>query len=83
MIEAPKITEEQQKQLRYKLITLIEQYPHPEELEEFRKEWDGGVNFKIIDDHSVIANITGEEKLPDDLKEKTRALIRQFNEGHY
>lgn len=83
MIEAPKITEEQQKQLRYDFVKMIEEYDDQDRLDDFRKEWDGNVNFKIVNDHTVIANIAGEEKLPDELKEKTRQLVGRFNDGNY
>lgn len=83
MIEAPKITEEQQKQLRYDFIKMIEEYDDQAALDTFRKEWDGTVNFKIINDNTVEAMISGEEKLPEELKQKTKALIRRFNDGHW
>lgn len=83
MLEGPKITEEPQKQFSYEFITMIEEYPNQDELEAFRNEWDGAVNFQIVDDHTVIANIAGEEKLPPVLKEKTRDMRERFNEGHY
>jgi hypothetical protein len=83
MIEAPKITEEQQKQLRYDFIKMIEEYHDQDQLDDFRREWDGNVNFKIIDDHTVVANIAGQEKLPVELKEKTREMVGRFNDGNY
>lgn len=83
MIEAPKITEEQQKAFRYQFIKMIEEYHDQDQLDAFHEEWDGNVNFKIIDDNTVIANIKGDEKLPLELKEKTRRMIDQFNEGNY
>lgn len=39
MIEKPKITDEQQKQLRYDFITMVEEYHDQDELEAFRAEW--------------------------------------------
>jgi hypothetical protein len=83
MIEAPKITEEQQKQFRHEFIKMIEEYEGQHELEAFRNEWDGAVHFQIIDDHTVFVNIAGENKLPQLLKEKTRSMRDRFNEGHY
>ena len=83
MIEAPKLTEEQQKQLRHDFIKMIEEYRDQDQLEVFRREWDGNVNFKIIDDHTVVANIAGEEKLPSELKEKAKQMVRRFNDGNY
>jgi hypothetical protein len=83
MIEAPKITEEQQKQLRYDFIKMIEEFTDQDELEAFRNEWDGTVNFKILDDHTVIAHIAGEEKLPLPLKEKAKNMLNRFNAGQY
>jgi hypothetical protein len=83
MIEAPKITEEQQKQLRYDFIKMIEEYGDQDALDTFRTEWDGTVNFKILSDNTVVAMISGEEKLPPDLKEKTKGLLRRFNEGNW
>lgn len=41
------------------------------------------MNFKIINDHTVIANIAGEEQLPDPFKEEIRGMLRQFNIGNY
>lgn len=83
MIEPPKITTEQQKQFRDDFITMIEEYRNQDELGAFRDEWDGAVNFQIMDDHTVIVNIAGEEKLPPPLKEKTRDMRNQFNRGDY
>lgn len=79
MIEAPTITMEQQKKLRYDFVNMIEQYDDRDRLHEFRKEWDGTVNFKIFDDHTVVAHVAGQEKLPDDLKEKTWSMLEKFN----
>lgn len=78
MIETPKIPEEQQKQFRYEFVKMIEEYNDQDALDAFRAEWDGAVNFEIHDDHTVIANIAGEEKLPESLKAKTRALRERF-----
>jgi hypothetical protein len=83
MIERPKITEQQQKQLRYDVIKRIEEYHDQDQLDEFRKEWDGTVNFKIINDHTVIAHIAGEEKLPEPFKEEIRGMLHRFNLGNY
>lgn len=83
MIDATKITEEQQKQLRFDFITMIEEYDDQEALDIFRKEWDGTVDFKIIDDNTVEAIVSGKEKLPQDLKDKTAELLRQFNKGNW
>lgn len=47
------------------MITRIEEYHDQDQLHDFRKEWDETVNFKIVNDYTVIANIAGEEKLPD------------------
>lgn len=41
------------------------------------------MNFKIINDHTVIANIAGEEKLPDPFKEEIRGMLHQFSIGNY
>jgi hypothetical protein len=82
MIEAPRITEQQQKELRYEFIKMIEEYPEQDQLEGFRREWDGAVHFQIMDDHTTVANIAGEEKLPADLKEKTRQMLRRFNDDN-
>jgi hypothetical protein len=83
MIEPPKITEAQQKQFRDEFITMIEQHTNQNELEAFRDEWDGSVNFEIVDDHTVLVNIAGEEKLPQPIKEQTRRMREQFNRGDY
>ena len=83
MIEAPKIAEEQQKQLRHDFIKMIEEYHDQDQLDAFRREWDGNVNFKIIDDHTVVANIAGGEKLPSELKERADEMVRRFNDGNY
>jgi hypothetical protein len=83
MIERPRITEEQQKMVRYDLMNMIDAYHDQDQLEDFRREWDGNVNFKIIDDHTVEAHIAGEEKLPADIKEKTRRMLARFNDGNY
>jgi hypothetical protein len=79
MIEAPKLSEEQQKQLRYDIITMIEEYPDQDALQAFRQEWDGAVHFKIEDDHTVVPNIAGDEKLPLPLKEEVRARLKRFD----
>ncbi len=83
MIEAPKITEDQQKQFRYEFVKMIEEYHDQDALENFRTEWDGAVHFRIVDDHTTLADIAGEEKLPPDLKAKTRTMPDRFNEGRY
>ncbi len=83
MIEPPKITEEQQKQFRYEFNKMLEEYTDQDELDMFRNEWDGAVHFQIVDDHTVIVNIAGEEKLPLPLKEKTRSMRDEFNRGNY
>jgi hypothetical protein len=41
------------------------------------------VHFQIVDDHTVIVNNAGEEKLPLLLKEKIRSMRDRFNEGQY
>jgi len=83
MIETPKISDEQQKQFRYDFIKMIEEFDNQDELESFRSEWDGAVHFQIVDDHTVVVNISGEEKLPPPLKEKIRSMRDRFNEGNY
>ena len=83
MIEAPRITEAEQKQFRDEFITMIEQYNDQDALEAFRNEWDGAVNFKIIDDHTVTVSIAGEEKLPIELKEKVWDMRNRFDKGNY
>ena len=83
MIDEPKVSDEQQRKLRYDFVTMIEQYDNQEALGEFRSEWDGTVNFKIVDDHTVIASVSGQEKLPRDLKERTWGMLEKFNKGHY
>lgn len=79
MIEAPRISDEQQKQLRYEFVKMIEEYDDQEQLAEFKREWDGTVNFKMLDDHSVLATVKGDEKLPPDLKQRSRELLNRFN----
>jgi hypothetical protein len=72
MIEAPKITDEQQNQFRYDFIKMIEEFNDQDELEPFRSEWDGAVHFQIIDDHTVMVNIAGEEKTATTIKRKNK-----------
>ena len=83
MIETPKISDEQQNQLRYDVIKMINEYPAQEQLAAFRTEWDGNVYFRTKNDHTVTAHVAGNEKLPQPLKEKLWSMMERFKQGQY
>ncbi|HET9487925.1 MAG TPA: hypothetical protein VFO54_10835 [Chryseosolibacter sp.] len=83
MIQTPKISDEQQNQLRYDVIKMINEYPEQEQLAAFRNEWDGIVYFRSLDEHTVTASVAGQEKLPQPLKEKLSGMVERFKRGQY
>ena len=49
--------------MRYDFIKMIEEYDDQDSLAAFRTACDGTVNFKIIDDNTVVAGVSGQEKI--------------------